>query len=226
MTPFGEITGKGIVKNMNKNLYSLILSEDVVAEVDRLAYAANTSRSNMVNRILAEYVSMQTPEAAVRDIFDAIEKTLLRDSGFQRMLGGDFTMNLRTALSYKYNPTVRYSIELYGGGDTLGELRVSYRTQNAALSLCMAQFFKLWQKLERYYCGYDIKSGISDGRFVRELRRPDCAESEISDALSEYVRCFDTALKAFFSALNKGESGDVAAAEAERIYRTMKRVNL
>lgn len=210
---------------MNKSLYSLILSEDVVAEVDRLAYAANTSRSNMVNRILAEYVSMQTPEAAVRDIFGAIEETLLRDSGFQRMLGGDFTMNLRTALSYKYNPTVRYSIELYGGGDELGELRVSFRTQNAALSLCMAQFFKLWQKLENYYCGYGIKSGISDGRFVRLLRRPGNGEN-ISDAISKYVRCFDTALKAFFAALNRGESGDVAAAEVERVYRTMEKIDL
>ncbi|MBO4217667.1 MAG: hypothetical protein J5940_06955 [Clostridia bacterium] len=211
---------------MNKSLYSLILSEDVVSEVDRLAYAANTSRSNMVNRILAEYVSMQTPEAAVRDIFDVIEGTLLRDSGFQRMLGGDFTMNLRTALAYKYNPTVRYSIELYGGGGTLGELRVSFRTQNAALSLCMAQFFKLWQKLERYYCGDGVKSGITDGRFVRELRRPDCPEDGIGDAISEYVRCFDGSLKAFFAALNRGESGDVAAAEAERVYRTMRSVNL
>ncbi len=206
---------------MNKNLYSLILSEDVVAEVDRLAYAANTSRSNMVNRILAEYVSMQTPEAAVRSIFDAVEQALLGDSGFQRMLGGDFTMNLRTALAYKYNPTVRYSIELFGGGDTLGEIRVSFRTQNAALSLCMTQFFKLWQRLERYYGGDGIRSGITDGRFVRVLRRPACPEDLVGDAISDYVRCFDGALKAFFAVLNRGGPGDVAAAEAERVYRTL-----
>ena len=205
---------------MSKNLYSLILSEEVVAEVDRLAYAANTSRSNMVNRILAEHVRMQTPEAAVRDIFSAIEETLLRDSGFQRMLGGDFTMNLRTALAYKYNPTVRYSIELNGDGDTLGELRVSFRTQNAALSLCMTQFFKLWQKLERYYCRREVMSGVSDGRFVRVLRRPGDG-ADIGEAISDYVRCFDTALKAFFAALNRGASGEIASAEAERVYRTM-----
>lgn len=211
---------------MSKNLYSLILSEEVVAEVDRLAYAANTSRSNMVNRILAEHVRMRTPETAVRSIFDAIEDTLLRDSGFQRMLGGDFTMNLRTALSYKYNPTVRYSIELYGDGDDLGELRVSFRTQNAALSLCMTQFFKLWQKLERYYCRHEVRSGISEGRFVRVLNMPDCPEDGIGDAISGYVRCFDEALKAFFTALNRGASGDVAAAEVERVYRAVGDVNL
>ena len=42
---------------MNKSVYSLVLTDDVVAEIDRIAYENGTSRSNTVNQILAEYVS-------------------------------------------------------------------------------------------------------------------------------------------------------------------------
>ena len=54
---------------MKKTVYSLVLSEDVVAEIDRLAYHNGTNRSNMINQILAEYVSYVTPEKKMQDIF-------------------------------------------------------------------------------------------------------------------------------------------------------------
>lgn len=53
---------------MGKSVYSLVLMDDIVAAVDRLAYQQGTSRSNMVNRILAEYVQMDTPENRIRTI--------------------------------------------------------------------------------------------------------------------------------------------------------------
>ena len=40
---------------MNKSVYSLVLMDDVVEQIDRVAYEMNTSRSNMINQILAEY---------------------------------------------------------------------------------------------------------------------------------------------------------------------------
>ena len=48
---------------MKKTLYSLMLSEDVVAEVDRLAHRMGTNRSNLINQILAEHVNLVTPSA-------------------------------------------------------------------------------------------------------------------------------------------------------------------
>ena len=47
---------------MKKTLYSLMLSEDVVHEVDLLAHKLGTNRSNLINQILAEYVNMVTPD--------------------------------------------------------------------------------------------------------------------------------------------------------------------
>ena len=41
---------------MKRNAYSLILMDDVVAAVDRLAAQQGTSRSNLINQILAEHV--------------------------------------------------------------------------------------------------------------------------------------------------------------------------
>ena len=42
---------------LKKTLYSLMLNEEVVREVDALAHRLGTSRSNLINQILAEYVN-------------------------------------------------------------------------------------------------------------------------------------------------------------------------
>lgn len=47
---------------VNKSVYSLVLADDVVEAIDRLAYSMNTSRSNLINQILAERVQLLTPE--------------------------------------------------------------------------------------------------------------------------------------------------------------------
>ena len=57
-------------------MYSLILMDDVVREVDALAKQQNTNRSNMINQILAEYVSLVTPEKRINNIFTYIESFL------------------------------------------------------------------------------------------------------------------------------------------------------
>ena len=41
---------------MAKSIYSLLLDDDVIALVDRMAYAQGASRSALINRILAEHV--------------------------------------------------------------------------------------------------------------------------------------------------------------------------
>ena len=55
---------------MKKNMYSLMLAEDVIRAIDDLAEEKGTNRSNLVNQILAEYVSLKTPEKRVQNIFD------------------------------------------------------------------------------------------------------------------------------------------------------------
>ena len=65
---------------MSKSVYSVVLMDDVVDAVDRLAYEAGTNRSNMINRILAEYVQLATPEQRMQDIFSSIMDAVNRKS--------------------------------------------------------------------------------------------------------------------------------------------------
>ena len=50
---------------MKKTLYSLMLSEEVMREIDALAHKMGTNRSNLVNMILAEKVEMRTDRKSV-----------------------------------------------------------------------------------------------------------------------------------------------------------------
>ena len=50
---------------MGKTVYSLVLTDEVIEEIDRLAYTMGTSRSALIDRILAEKVSYTTPEMRI-----------------------------------------------------------------------------------------------------------------------------------------------------------------
>ena len=208
---------------MQKNIYSLILSESVVAAVDRLAYSMHTNRSNMINQILAEYVSYVTPEKRMRQIFDQLETMMSGRDAFQVLAQPSASaFQLRSALAYKYNPTVRYHVELYRNtGPAVGELRVSLRTQNSTLSLYVIQFFKLWSKIEHFYrMGTELV--IEDGKLIKKLTIPDAAKAEsatpelLAEAISAYINAFDGAMKAFFYQINEPEA---AMATVEKLYK-------
>ena len=131
---------------MKKNLYSLTLSDDVVREVDALAHRMGTNRSALVNQILAEYVSVPTPERRWNDIFEAIEELMTPTRELVPFFApGSSTMSLKSSLSYKYRPTVKYEVDLSNGdAQTMGSLNIVFRTQSAALISAMTSFFRLW----------------------------------------------------------------------------------
>ena len=112
---------------MKKNLYSLTLSDDVVREVDALAHRMGTNRSALVNQILAEYVSVPTPERRWNDIFEAIEELMTPTRELVPFFApGSSTMSLKSSLSYKYRPTVKYEVDLSSGdGQTMGTLNIA-----------------------------------------------------------------------------------------------------
>ena len=86
---------------MKKSLYSLILTDDVVKEVDSLAKERNTNRSNLINQILAEYVSFTTPEKRINDIFTYID-SLLNANTFNSFIEPyERTMSVKSSLEYK-----------------------------------------------------------------------------------------------------------------------------
>lgn len=203
---------------MAKNIYSLVLDDDVIAIIDRMAYGEDTSRSALINRILAEHVGYSTHEMRTRDIFKRMED-LLADT-LLPMLGesGDTTMRLRSALSYKYNPTVKYTVALGREGESIGELRVQVRSRSDGFTLMMLQFFRLWAKLEEAYIGRtDIR--FESGRMTRKLVPHLKADGSIlpaadGDSIAAYINALDAAMKAFFAGIND----PLGASEAVESY--------
>lgn len=191
---------------MKKTVYSLVLSEDVVREIDKLATRRGTNRSNMVNQILAEYTSLITPEKRMSHLLSEVRRHFEEAAGFQLPEGSSAgMMNLRTALQYKYNPTVRYSLELSRDSQSIGTLRVSLRTQNTRLILAMVNFYSLWDAVENRLLGQQ-QSYIDGERYLRVLMLQSPAPQGLllgSEALGEriadYIVTFDAALKLYFS---------------------------
>ena len=209
---------------MGKSIYSLALSDEIIAELDRIAYQRNTNRSSLINSILAEYVQFTTPEQRMREVFDRMESLLLGSETFPTpfqllSLPSDTMMNLRSSIRYKYNPTAKYSVELYRQPEdgVIGELRVSIRTQNQNLIRAMRNFYELWSAEESAH--RDVEYTVDDqGRYARKLRVSVREEDEdapsgltVGDVLSRYITAFDKALKFYFDALQEPDStrGDV-----------------
>ena len=201
---------------MKKSVYSLVLSDDVIAAVDRAAYQNGLSRSAMINRILAQAVSYTTPEQRMSEIFSQVER-LLNGEVFQSLSQpSDSMMSLRSALAYKYNPNVRYSVELYPDRPGEGELRVSLRSQSSALILYLGQFFRLWAKIEQAYVG-GADCVIQDGKYARRLKLPArLSDREQGAVLAGYIRAMEQGLRAFFHSL---EDPRQAAAAVEQAYQ-------
>ena len=192
---------------MAKSVYSLVLEDEVVAEVDRLAYSVGSNRSAMINRILADYFSYMTPEKRIRTVFQEVERWMDPINGFRmQRLPSESMMSIHSALAYKYNPIIRYTLELYREDDNLaGELRVGFRTQNQQLIAAFNHFLQIWVRLEQNYIGRHFRNStvpcrIENGRYCRLFRTPVNDNNEqLGKAIAQYVRMFDAVLKVYFS---------------------------
>ena len=192
---------------MKKTLYSLVLNDEVVREVDALAHRMGTNRSNLINQILAEYVNYTTPEQRINEVLSAIEQLMAPSRDLVPFFSpNSYSMSLKSSLEYKYRPTVKYEVELYrGAGESIGELTVLFRTQSMALIQGMTEFFRLWKQIEdahlRPLTGAKIDYALYEGKFIRSIAAPDkdCTTQELASALSDYITLFDKLLKGYLA---------------------------
>ncbi len=194
---------------MKKNMYSLMLAEDVIREIDKLAVEKSTNRSNLINQILAEYVSLTTPEKHVQNIFEIIEDYIGKIGGYMlNAQPNDMTMSIKSPLQYHYRPTIRYEVEMYRTPQqTIGQLKIIFRTQSPELLVDLTRFFKIWMQLEniyikQYFTAGAIEYGMENGKFLRTFAVPndsDYTEEQIGNAISQYIATFDEMLKNFLA---------------------------
>lgn len=197
---------------MSKSVYSIVLSDEVVAAVDRVAYENGLSRSAMIDRLLAQAVSCVTPEMRMQEIFSQVEQLLTVSGVFQPMLQPSKSMmSLRSALRYKYNPTVRYSVELDAGKPGEGTLRVSLRSQSSTLILYFGRFFRLWVSMERQLAEMpDCR--MEEGGFSRCFSLPrNLSEQQQGELLAAYIQAMQTGMKGFFTDVEADPNAAVAA---------------
>lgn len=201
---------------MKKSVYSLVLNDSVVAAADRAAAKQGLSRSSLINQILASHLSCATPQMLIHDIFEGLEQ--LTENGNFRIQSqpSNAMMSLLTSLSYKYRPTVRYAVSLNQQTDrVIGTLKVGFRTQSLTFVDVLADFFYLFNQLEKAFAPNGVKYSIEPGKFSRLLLLPvgmHHTATEISDAISDYIKMFDDALNAYFNHLpNKKRAYDAVA---------------
>lgn len=212
---------------MGKSVYSIVLSDQVVEAVDRLAYARNTSRSALMNQILAEALSLSTPEQRMQSIFDRVEELVSGDCFQILEQASNAMLSIRSALQLKYKPTVRYVVQLYPDGEYLGELRVGFRTTSQSLLQAARGFCELWSSLEQEYLFSgppgegkiaQVPVTMEEGKWVRLLRRPDQpaedAEEDAGRAIGCYIRAVDQVMKRYFAVLDQGSDPRVPCEEA------------
>ena len=188
---------------MKKSVYSLVLMDDVVKAVDNEAYRLGTSRSNLINQILAEHLSCITPEMRMRKIFSSLEELVSGTFQVQQQRSASL-MTIKTALDYKYRPTISYKVELERIPDNiLGTLKVQIRTQNSALTELFNSFFVYRGKLEAAvstrFGRNDYGCELVSGCFVRRLLRNGSDSENAGEAISRYLDNLNKSIQIYFS---------------------------
>ena len=186
---------------MKKSVYSLVLMDDVIRAVDEKASQLGTSRSNLINQILAQHLSCITPEMRIREIFDSMNEMVSSTFRVQQQRS---LMTMNTALEYKYRPTLSYRVELERvPAQFLGTLKVSIRTQSQALSDAFMEFFRYWSGLESQLMdkhGLPYACAAGNNSFSRRLLNCSGQDCETQgSAISRYISLLDGSIKLFLA---------------------------
>lgn len=185
-----------------------------------MASKEGTSRSNLINRILAQQINLPTAETMVNDVFSSIEQFMAGHSSLAvQLLGSGSLINMRSALRYKYNPSVKYTVEIFEKGEYLGQLKVSMRSQNKTLIDLLSGFFYLWATMEMQYAG--VTTGefeAKDGRYTRLFRIGSAhSYNDYGRSIAYYIDLMDRCMKEYFN--HYSASPALARQNAENLYR-------
>lgn len=213
---------------MKRSMYSLILSDDIVAAVDALAAQKGTSRSNYINQVLAKHVQCITPEQQMQRVFANLTHQM--DEAFRiQEQGSNALLSILGSVQYKYRPTIRYRVELLRNmqQEKVGRLKISCRTQNQTLLDAMAQFFRFWVKLEQKY---DANSACAQGLYQIEsgcmtmalLRSGAATDEQLGEIVGNYIRMFHAVLQSYFAGIQQDISGTVLSRALEQQYAELR----
>ncbi len=204
---------------MSKSVYSIVLDDEIIYSIDTLAARNGTSRSNLINRILAQNLGYMTSENIIDSIYSSINEYLNGNTSLVlQALGNSSLISMRSNIRYKYKPVVRYTLEILDEKDYIASLRVSLRSQNARLLDIIDSFFNVWTNIEIRYSGLaNGEYSIGIGRYQRLLRTGRNSDyTNYGKSIAGYIDFFETCLNDYFSLYPV--SVDTAQKEIERKY--------
>lgn len=173
---------------MSKSIYSLVLNDQVVQAIDAMACKRGVSRSNMINILLAQCVSCDTPELRYGDLFDSVGKLIEGHNALRFVNMPSHNMAcMVSVLPYRYNPTIRYQLELADSDNSMGVLRVSLRTTNDSLKELLDNFFGIFNTIENKVLDYNVEFSSVDGKYVRTLYDYAQSQGNLSQSLVSYI---------------------------------------
>lgn len=189
---------------MSKSVYSLILNDEVVDLIDKMARVNGMSRSNMIEKILANATGFETPEIRATSVFDEIERLISKSNSMRYMQQpSQYMASIMSYLDYRYNPAIKYSVELFRESNHLGQLKVTLRTQNPILINLMSDFYNLYSYLEKEHYNKNARFLFDGSKFTRLFNFPivPITSKELAEKLTVYVKDFDLLLNTYFNAL-------------------------
>lgn len=197
---------------MKKNVYSILLSDEIIRQIDKIAYANATSRSNMINRILAQFLSFETPEQRTKNVYECIAAYFEHADTFQKLAQQSVNvLTLNSALPFKYNPTVSYRIKVYKlYDDIVGEIKIHFRTQNKELIRHLDEFYTIWAEIEKTNAQTQLGGIVSvteDGKLTKFLvvNEAEAADIRLGESIAGYIEMTNCALKTFINDPDNGK---------------------
>lgn len=193
---------------MSKSIYSLVLNDEIVEIIDKMARINGMSRSNMIEKILADSIEFETPEKRAYNVFEEIEN-LISKTQTMRYLSqpSQYMASIMSALDYRYNPAIKYSVELFPNSDHLGQLKVTLRTQNTILIRLISDFYSLYSYIEKKYYNKTATFMFDGAKFTRlfDFPKVQISTKELAKQLTLYVKDFDELLNVYFNNLTSSE---------------------
>ena len=175
-------------KQMGKNVYSVVLNDEIISLIDKKAFLNGLSRSQMINEILAEAVGYSTEKQRAGEILESLAD--FQTDRIRVVRRQQSVIDFLSALNYKYSPKVTYSVDLFAGED-IGELKIALRTTNPDLINITSNFFNDFILIEQEHRGF-VDYSIRDGKLIRRLDFSKVKSGkELAESISSYINCLD-----------------------------------
>lgn len=202
---------------MSNKMYSLMLMEEVIKEIDRLAYDKRTNRSQLINEILAEKIGYQTENALLKNYKDMVLRQMDGRSAWQRTSHDtEQNVQVRTFLPYKYNPSIVYRLDFEMVDNR--RMTVIRLFSRSSASLFIENLNNFFLKINQAELAYLKKMGVykyinvSDEKnelyFVRYLPTDWMDEKnhkKDAEKIFAYLAAIDETLKRYFDELFEEE---------------------